>query len=450
MIRFYDELYIAGFPDPDERESLANMQRYLSLKREGWYGRNNYHIALLMDDNRILAASVSDYLVEANFGVIEFILVDEAVRGRRLGRTIHDETLDLLQGDARRAGNHGLDANIIELNDPFRVSPQRDNFDPVARALAWNGWGYGRLRFRYIQPALSPGQKPVDCLILAAKPFVSALMRALPADRLLKFLECYLIWAMRIPDPRANATFRTMARGLSRTDQVAIEPLASYVGHEADRHLDIREASMPGDEAFRSAVTVYDRAFPPGPSSVAPATFAQSLTRVRGRKRLHYHFWALASEPDAPAHGMAAFFVMPRFGFGGYIALEPPLTGRGLSRVLLKRIEEQMIRDEPGVREWYIECDPGSAQEKIFEHLGFVRVPVAYCQPTLVASGDARATVLGPELVLMRKGLGEEFDPWTFSPRRLRPVLRQILSDVYLISDPANSVSFRKAAGAIE
>ena len=40
--RFYRERYVAAFPDPDERESLANMRHYLALKAAGWYGPNNH------------------------------------------------------------------------------------------------------------------------------------------------------------------------------------------------------------------------------------------------------------------------------------------------------------------------------------------------------------------------------------------------------------------------
>jgi len=38
---FYDHLYVNEFRDPDERESLANMRRYLELKAQGWYGAND-------------------------------------------------------------------------------------------------------------------------------------------------------------------------------------------------------------------------------------------------------------------------------------------------------------------------------------------------------------------------------------------------------------------------
>src|SRR5580700_8093942 len=81
LTRFYDELYEAGFPDPNERESLENMKEYLRLKRRGWYGSNNYHIILSFDGDRPVAASVSDYLAIPNCGVIEFLLVDESLHG---------------------------------------------------------------------------------------------------------------------------------------------------------------------------------------------------------------------------------------------------------------------------------------------------------------------------------------------------------------------------------
>jgi GNAT superfamily N-acetyltransferase len=449
LTTFYDGLYLANFPKADERESLASMRRYLKLKHQGWYGSNNYHVALMKDGERIVAASVSDYLSDVNFGVIEFMVVDEDNRGRGLGRLMHEATLALLNEDARNAGRCGLDANIIELNDPFRVSAKADNFDPIARVLTWDRLGYGRLRFRYTQPALSRELKPVDCLILAVKTFTEALAEALPAQLVVEFLECYLVWAMRIPVPQTNSTFRAMARSLAEIDRVAIEPLAVYVGYQASRPLDVREAEDQADQNFTSAVDVYNRVFQPSSSTVDPIAFAHSLERVRGQKHLHYHFWALAERPGEPAHGMSAFFVMRRFGFCGYIAMEPPLAGRGLLRVLLKRIEEQMIRDEPEAREWYIECDPDSVQQRIFERLGFARVPVCYHQPPLDGNIDARAVGLGPKLVLMRKEFGEEFEPWKFSLRRFRPVLSQILSDVYRIPNPQRSASLRTADGEL-
>src|SRR5215831_18986085 len=68
LSRFYRRAYVREFPDPDERESLANMKRYLRLKAQGWYGRNNYHIVLAELDGEPIGGSVVDYLAEPNAG----------------------------------------------------------------------------------------------------------------------------------------------------------------------------------------------------------------------------------------------------------------------------------------------------------------------------------------------------------------------------------------------
>ena len=182
LSRFYEGLYIAGFPDPNERESLANMKRYLKRKREGWYGKNHYHIILALEGERTVAASVSDYLAVPNCGIIEFLLVDETMRGSGLGSRLHAATLEAFNADARRAGRSGVDGIVIELNDPFRVAPQNDNYDPFERALIWDRWGYGRLCFPYVQPALSDEQEPVRCLLLGMLPIAPQFRREVPSS----------------------------------------------------------------------------------------------------------------------------------------------------------------------------------------------------------------------------------------------------------------------------
>ena len=83
--RFYRDLYVSEFPDPDERESLANMKEYLRLKAQGWYRDNNYHLLIALDAGRPCGAAISDYLAEANAGAIEFLVVDPLQRGSGLG-----------------------------------------------------------------------------------------------------------------------------------------------------------------------------------------------------------------------------------------------------------------------------------------------------------------------------------------------------------------------------
>jgi GNAT superfamily N-acetyltransferase len=85
---FYTEVYEREFPDPDERESLANIARYLALREEGWYGRNNYHVVLACRGDTVLGGCILDYFAEPNAGVIEFLFTIAAARGLGVGRAL--------------------------------------------------------------------------------------------------------------------------------------------------------------------------------------------------------------------------------------------------------------------------------------------------------------------------------------------------------------------------
>ncbi|MEQ1638436.1 MAG: hypothetical protein ABL903_17325 [Methylococcales bacterium] len=60
LSHFYTTIYELEFPDPDERESLENMSNYLRLKTEGWYRKNNYHILVVIQDEQLVAGSITD------------------------------------------------------------------------------------------------------------------------------------------------------------------------------------------------------------------------------------------------------------------------------------------------------------------------------------------------------------------------------------------------------
>ena len=398
LSRFYQDLYIAGFPDPNERESLANMKRYLQLRREGWYGQNYYHIMLVLDGDSPVAASVSDYLAMPNCGIIEFLLVDESMRAQGIGKMLHDATVEALRSDARRMGRSGIDAIVIELNDPFRVAPHDDNYDPFERALIWDRWGYGRLCFPYEQPALSDEQEPVTCLLLGMKPLTDRLRHEVPAAWVIDVLQGYLQWAMRIEAPEHDPTFAAMRCHLAKLATVRVEPLSAYIGRTPDKPLIIRPIASASDPAFAIATAIYARAFPPGPTVIDARMFRHALEWSAGRRDLHYHLWALAGCHDEPIAGMASFFVMPRFGFGGYLAFEPPLKGTDRAKIALKRVEEQIIRDEPQARKYYIECSSTAVTRprKVRSPLRYTAIsPGANCGATRQASTWLPAGISG-------------------------------------------------------
>jgi GNAT superfamily N-acetyltransferase len=444
LSKFYDGLYVAGFPDPNERESLANMQRYLRLRREGWYGPNNYHIILALDGDRTVAASVSDYLAVPNCGVVEFLVVDRSLWRSGIGNKIHAATIAALDGDARRLDRGRVDGIVIELNDPYRLARQNDNFDPFERAMIWDRWGYGRLCFPYVQPALSEEQEPVTCLLLAMKPIAPHLREEIPPSMLCQVLEGYLRWAMRIDQPELDPSFIAMKQFVSKLAAVRVEPLSVYVGRDPAKPLTVKPIRSAADPDFKIATDLYARVFPSGPTVVDARMFEYALEWAAAAKDWHYHLWALTTAPDRLIAGMISFFVMPLFAFGGYMALEPPLRGTGRARVAMKRVEEQIIRDEPEAQIHYIECVPNSPEEAVFRRLGFRPLPVRYYQPPTVDDqrfGSGR----GPLITALSKRLGTDYGDRPLTSQEFLRDLKVWLAEVYRIADPEASETFKIA-----
>src|SRR5690606_28200332 len=139
------------FPDPDERESLANMRRYLALKTSGWYDPNSYHIVDAEIDGAPVGGVVFDYLAAPDAGVIEFLSVASACRGAGLGRALLEEAIALLRDDARARRARRLAAVVAEMNDPSQRPATADNLDLFLGAAIWGRWGFHALDFPYVQ-----------------------------------------------------------------------------------------------------------------------------------------------------------------------------------------------------------------------------------------------------------------------------------------------------------
>lgn len=435
---FYHGAYIAGFPDPDERESLANMLRYLQLRSDGWYGQNHYHIVIAKDDDQIIGAAVCDYLADPNVGVIEFLLVSDACRGTGVGRALHDETQRLLERDAETRCSSRLAGIVIEMNDPYRVELRTDNMDPFRRAEIWGKWGYRVLQFPYVQPALSDNQAPVDYLLLCIKPVGMDWNETIPTETVRQIVFGYLKWAMRIDDPSANGLFQQMFSSPIGKPWISVMPLARYIGHDPLLPFDVVPITSDRDPKLRELMQVYFRSFPGGDTAISPDAFARTLRRIgSGQPGLRYHLWGIRHAKDDPLSGIASFYTLSSAGFGGYIALEAPLRGTGRCGLLLARIEEQMVRDQSGIRGWYIECDQESEAATAFERLGFVPVFDNYIQPSLhIFNDELPDESRGPELVLMYKHLSAVTTSRVHTRAQMIADVREIVSKVYGIEDP--------------
>jgi len=432
--RFYDAIYIPQFPNRDERESLANIINYLELKKTGWYGCNNYHVLLSLQDGQAVAGSFTDYLHEPNSAVLEFLVVANALRGIGHGRRLLDRTEKLLASDALTLHGTPLDCIVAEMNDPFKQAD--DSMDSFVRAMIWDGWGYRRLDVPYVQPALSKDKAAVDGLLLIAKPCREEFERGLPSAKVKAILRGYMRWAMRIERPEATPEYETMSRYLDALESVPMASLGAFTGRDAARPLDIHEIGGPSDSQLAAGLAIYARAFPGGPTDVALADFRKALSYRESSRESHYHFWSIRAARDAPVEGMASFFSFPQAGFGGYIALDGSLRRTGRFPLLLARIEERMIRDAVGARGWYVECEP--KQEKLFGRRGFHTVDLAYAQPPL-PGGRAYSPDAAPALCLMYKSFGRSYASPVLAAHEFCDTMARIFHTVYAIEDVAQS-----------
>ena len=225
---FYDNIYVAEFPDPNERESYANIVTYL---RAAGSRESGYHVVLAIAGGSPAGCTITDYFASSNTGVIEFLVVAPEMRGRGIGSQLLRDAEERLSADAEQRG-HTLAFIAAEINDPFESACTPDNVDPFERARWWGRRGYEKLGFPYVQPALSPQQQPARNLMLAAKLFSGKPSNAVPAAAVDGFVRDYLIYAMRIDDPVSSPEYVEMARFLHSRPAVSLIPMLSYAAED--------------------------------------------------------------------------------------------------------------------------------------------------------------------------------------------------------------------------
>lgn len=440
LVRFYEDLFIPGFPDEDERESIETFRHNLVKREAGFYGDNNYHILMLVDGDRPVAVSIFDYLAASNCGAIEYILVAEDQRGKGLGWKIHERSVELMRHDALKCGQPELNGIMLEVNDPFKVGAEMDIVDPFERVLMWQRWGYRRLRFPYQQPALSAEQSAIDYLLIGVKVAAANLAAGFPPELAKTLVVDYLVWANRLTELEHDPFYRTMSSYALGIDIAPFEDFDAYIGRDAQRTLRVCPLTTDSGPEWEGFLAVYHRHFRPGPTVVEDGLIATRLARTwfDGSR---YHVWALASAEGAAIQGMATFFSMPGVGFLGYLALDPELRGRGLTRVVCKRIEEQLIRSQSSTTHWYVECEPGTPQQAAFEAIGFRPLPVVYRAPPVGSGADGMAE--GPAMTLLRKRLGDDLMPDEVSAADLRRDILAILRTVFDLQEAERSTCYQ-------
>ncbi|NMC44425.1 MAG: GNAT family N-acetyltransferase [candidate division Zixibacteria bacterium] len=446
--KFYRDIYIYEFPDPNERESLENMERYLRLKEEGWYEANNYHILLFLSDDTPVAGSIIDYLADPNTGVIEFLVVQKDLRKAGVGAQLLAWTENVLAQDATRAGYAAWDYIIAEMNDPFKSADLHDSMDTWERAMVWHRWGYRKMRFPYVQPSLSPDKEPVHNLLLMCKPGTGVNPDSIPPDTLITAVYDYARWAMRIDNPAANQECRDMAAYVRSQTTVPLVPLADYIGDPAGcrlRYSDLYAGDVTDMDLRELDITldVYAQSFSGGPTSVSVDAFRTSIiNRRHAGKPYAYHLLSIKTRSSDQPRGMASFFTFPGVGFGGYLVLDKSIRGKGHLTEIIRVAERTMLADKKGVSGWLGECDPEDDSLPAFLKRGFYEMDVAYRQPPLhdqppYSFSDA------PILHLIYKEFGDTFTAPRLTTKEFLAMISWVYRIIYRIEHPESCDYFQ-------
>jgi GNAT superfamily N-acetyltransferase len=441
---FYRECYVLEFPDPNERESLENMEQYLNLKERGWYGKNNYHIVIATQAEQYIGGVVADFLAEANTGVIEFIFVLPQFRQQGIGKTLLTDIESRLVADAQIFLGIDLDCIVAEMNDPFQPSEVEDNLNPVRRSRLWDKWGYGVLDFPYIQPALSEEQQPVFNLLLLAKIFNPNWQQTVSSHRVNTIVREYLRWAMRIEEPEGCAEYNWTRDFLDKHSEIKVLNLGRYVGYDLAKSVNIRAVESETDADFQAVMSVYQGAFAHNRLGVQTQDFIDFLQKVKqSNLEYDYHLWAIRSALELKVEGMVSFFTLPQAGFGGYVVFEGSLLGTGRLRSVLARMEQQMLQDCPDTKGWYIETDALKKCDH-WVHMGFREIDLQYQQPPLIGQE------IGLKARLLYKPYGRIYGEPSLSYDDLLTAIEQIYYIVYQIDRPCDHPSYIKSISSIK
>jgi hypothetical protein len=230
---------------------------------------------------------------------------------------------------------------------------------------------------------------------------------------------------------------------LNTIKKVNLLSLNIYVGHDLLKPIIIHEIDNPIDPDFATAMSVYQKAFPPGLMTIETREFVQALNPVQ-QSNYTYHLWAIRATESSEVEGMASFFSFPKVGFGGYVAFEGSLKGTWRIKLLIARMEQQMLRDRhPNDADgWYVETNLPN-NKSIFSRLGFYEVNINYEQPFLESSQS------GLQMRLFYKPYGRVYEVPKVRCTEFLDSISQIFKVVYGISTPQENSSYKKLEAQI-
>ena len=202
---FYYGVYREAFPHEDECESYENFMGYI----QKYGGKELYvHILIFYNEEDIVGGMVIDHFGKINTLAIEFIVVAKKYQRQGLATKMIKYTNSYVEQQHGRK----IDWTIIEVENPKLVGQEAN-----ANIYFWGQCHFRAIGFNYIQPALSPTQKPVEILLLCAYHHHNN-ATTISIAHVKTFLQLYSHYAMGIDDPLKNPTILQMFEELDSND----------------------------------------------------------------------------------------------------------------------------------------------------------------------------------------------------------------------------------------
>lgn len=213
--QFYTDIYMAAFPDDNEREGFDHFLKYLKNAVDA--REYCYHIILAKDESgHVVGGCVFNYFKKSNTGVIEFLAVRRDLQSGGIGTMIYKHIASILSEDAFRMSGKPLDYICCEID-----SPEYSRAEIKKYLYFWDKNHFRHLDFSYVQPALSGDQEPVSGLWFTISP-QHASVSDIPSRLVADILYDYVKFAMGIADPDQNTEYRNMKEELLAHDSVDV------------------------------------------------------------------------------------------------------------------------------------------------------------------------------------------------------------------------------------
>ena len=150
--KFYREIIVPNFDD-NECETIIQFENELKLEDDN---RKYYIIVILDDDTNTLGGIIFDYLADTNVGLIEYIVTDSKQKRKGIASASLKFMVNILNNEAKKRGCERIKFICGEVEKQINGREDKHYF--------WEKYGFKKLDFNYIQPALDSEKQPVEIM----------------------------------------------------------------------------------------------------------------------------------------------------------------------------------------------------------------------------------------------------------------------------------------------